>query len=86
MTPNLVRTLARDLSSSVRGRKIIDLAADLAALDLLPSIFLRWLFALIVRYMKTETFKVMLHCSIDSIMLHDYIEQLFNESKRVCFL
>lgn len=50
-----LRTLARGASSSVRGGKIIDLAADLAALDdLSPSLFPRWLFTPIVRYVKTE--------------------------------
>lgn len=54
-----VRTLARGASSSVRGRKIIDLAADLAALDdLSPSLFPRWLFTPIVRYVKTEMLQV----------------------------
>lgn len=54
-----VRTLARGASSSVRGRKIIDLAADLAALDdLSPSLFPWWLFTPIVRYVKTEMLQV----------------------------
>lgn len=71
-----VRTLARGASSSVRGRKIIDLAADLAALDDLPPSH-RWLFAPIARYVKTETLQVSSLRTAPSVMLRDNIEQSF---------